>query len=88
MSLNEKCSESDNYQQQNYKTASQNSCAVLAEMGPQIQWVQSYVTSDKIYCIYIAQNEYLLRQHAQQTGLPANKITAVATMIDPITAEE
>ncbi len=67
--------------------ASQNSCGVLTEMGPQIQWVQSYVTDDKIYCVYIAQNEDQVRQHTQQTGFPANKISAVAAVIDPTTAE-
>jgi hypothetical protein len=67
--------------------ASRNSCGVLTEMGPQIQWVQSYVTGDKIYCVYIAQNEELVRQHAQQAGFPANKISAVAVVIDPTTAE-
>ena len=67
--------------------ASQNSCGVLTEMGPQIQWVQSYVTDDKIYCVYIAQNEDQVRQHAQQTGLPANKISAITAIIDPTTAE-
>ncbi len=67
--------------------ASQNSCGVLTEMGPQIQWVQSYVTADKIYCVYIAPDEEQVRQHAQQAGLPANKISAVVTMIDPTTAE-
>ena len=67
--------------------ASQNSCTVLQELGPQIQWLHSYVTDDKIYCVYIAQNEELVRQHAQQAGFPANKISAVATVIDPTTAE-
>jgi hypothetical protein len=67
--------------------ASQNSCAVLQELGPQIQWVQSYVTGDKVYCVYIAPNEEMVRQHAQQAGLPANKISAVARVIDPTTAE-
>ena len=67
--------------------ASQNSCGVLTEMGPQIQWVQSYVTGDKIYCVYVAQNEEQVLQHAQQAGFPANKISAVAVMIDPTTAE-
>ena len=69
------------------QAVSQNSRGVLAEMGPQIQWVESYVTGDKIYCIYIAHSADLLRQHAQQTGLPANKISAVAAIIDPTTAE-
>ena len=67
--------------------ASQNSCGVLTEMGPQIQWVQSYVTDDKIYCVYIAKNEEMVRQHAQQAGFPANNISAVAAIIDPTTAE-
>ncbi len=67
--------------------ASQNSCNVLAELGSQIQWVHSYVTDDKVYCVYIAENEELIRQHAQQTGAPANRISAVTTVIDPSTAE-
>ena len=67
--------------------ASQNSCSVLQELGPQIQWVQSYVTDDKIYCVYIAQNENLVRQHAQQAGFPANRVSEVKTIIDPTTAE-
>jgi hypothetical protein len=67
--------------------ASQNSNGVLAEMGPQIQWVESYVTGDKIYCIYIAQNEDLVRQHAQQAGFPANRVSAVVAVINPTTAE-
>ncbi|MCB9103331.1 MAG: DUF4242 domain-containing protein [Anaerolineales bacterium] len=67
--------------------AAQNSCAVLQELGPQIQWVQSYVTDDKIYCVYIAQNENLVRQHAQQAGFPANRVSEVKTIIDPTTAE-
>lgn len=66
--------------------ASQNSCGVLQELGPQIQWVQSYVTDDKIYCVYIAQNENLVRQHAQQAGFPANRVSEVKTIIDPTTA--
>ena len=67
--------------------AAQNSCAVLQELGPQIQWVQSYVTDDKIYCVYIAQNENLVRQHAQQAGFPANRVSEVKTIIDPTTAK-
>ena len=69
------------------QAASQNSCGVLREMGPQIQWVQSYVTDDKIYCIYIAPDEDAVRQHAQQTGLPANRISRIRTVIYPTTAE-
>ena len=67
--------------------ASQNSYSVLAELGPQIQWVESYVTDDKVYCVYIAENEELIRQHAQQTGAPANRISAVKTILDPTSAE-
>lgn len=66
---------------------SQKSCAVLTKMGPQIQWVQSYVTGDKIYCVYIAPNEAAVREHAQSGGFPANRISEVTTMIDPTTAE-
>lgn len=67
--------------------ASQNSCRVLSEMGSQIQWVQSYVTGDKIYCVYIAPTEETVRQHADKSGLPANRISAVTAIIDPTTAE-
>lgn len=66
---------------------SQKSCSVLKEMGPQIQWVQSYVTDDKIYCVYIAPDEAAVRAHAQKGGFPANKVSRVRTMIDPTTAE-
>jgi len=66
---------------------SQNSCGVLNIMGPQIQWVQSFVTGDKIYCVYIAPNEELIREHARQGGFPANRISAVRAVIDPTTAE-
>ena len=69
------------------KGISQTSCGVLSTMGPQIQWVQSYVTDDKIYCVYIAPNEEMVREHAQQGGFPANSVARVATMIDPTTAE-
>ena len=67
--------------------AAQGSCAVIARMGPQIQWVESYVTSDKIYCVYIAPDEATVRQHAGQAGLPANHVSEVTTIIDPTTAE-
>ena len=67
--------------------ASQNSCGVLTEMGSQIQWVQSYVTADKIYCVYIAPNEEMVKQHADKAGFPANRISAVTAVIDPTTAE-
>ena len=66
---------------------SQTSCNVLNSMGPQIQWVQSQVTDDKIYCTYIAPNEEMVRQHAEQGGFPANKISEVRAVIDPTTAE-
>ena len=66
---------------------SAKSCGVLRNLGPTIQWVQSYVTDDKIYCVYIAPNEALVREHASQGGFPANKVSEVRTMIDPTTAE-
>lgn len=66
---------------------SQKSCSVLRNLGPAIQWVQSFVTDDKIYCIYIAPNEEIIREHARQGGFPANRISAVRSVIDPTTAE-
>lgn len=66
---------------------SQKSCGVLTSMGPQIQWVQSYVTGDKIYCVYIAPNADQVREHARQGGFPANSVSEVKTIIDPTTAE-
>ena len=69
------------------KAISQTSCGVLSKMGPQIQWLQSYVTGDKIYCVYIAPNEEVVREHAQMGGFPANRVSEVATVIDPTTAE-
>jgi hypothetical protein len=69
------------------KAISQKSCSVLNKLGPQIQWIQSYVTGDKIYCVYRAPNEAMVREHAQQGGFPANKISEITTMIDPSTAE-
>jgi hypothetical protein len=69
------------------KAVSQTSCGVLREMGPQIQWLQSYVTDDKIYCVYIAPDEETVRKHAQKGGFPANRISQVRSMIDPTTAE-
>jgi hypothetical protein len=62
------------------------SCGVLSKQGSQIQWVHSYVAGDKIYCIYNAANEELIREHAKQSGFPANRITEVANIIDPVTA--
>ena len=69
------------------KAISQTSCGVLSKMGPQIQWVNSYVTTDKIYCVYIAPNEEMVREHALQGGFPANKVSLVSAIIDPATAE-
>jgi len=72
---------------QELQAISQKSCGVLRSMGPQIQWVQSYVTDDKIYCVYNAPDEATVRKHAQQGGFPANSVARVRSMIDPITAE-
>lgn len=69
------------------RAISQTSCGVLNRLGPQIQWVESYVTADKVYCVYIALNEELLREHARLGGFPANKISEVNAVIDPTTAE-
>jgi len=69
------------------KAISQTSCGVLSKMGPQIQWVNSYVTTDKIYCVYIAPNEEMIREHANQGGFPANSISEISRIIDPTTAE-
>lgn len=69
------------------KAASQTSCSVLRELGPEIQWVHSYVTDNKIYCVYRAPNEEIIREHAQRGGFPANKISQVRNMISPTTAE-
>ncbi len=66
---------------------SQTSCGVLSELGPRIQWLHSYVTGDKIYCVYIAPNEEMVREHATRGGFPANSIAEVKTIIDPTTAE-
>ena len=73
---------------QELQRISQTSCGVLQKMGPQIQWVQSYVTGDKIYCVYIAPSEEMIREHASQGGFPANRISEIKSMIDPTTAEE
>jgi hypothetical protein len=68
------------------QAVSQKSCGVLRRMGPQIQWVHSYVTDDKIYCVYIAENEAQVREHAAQGGFPANRVSEVRAVIDPTTA--
>lgn len=67
---------------------SQKSCGVLQKLGPQVQWLESFVTDDKIYCVYIAPNEEMVREHARQGGFPANRISAVRYVIGPTTAEE
>jgi hypothetical protein len=69
------------------KAISQTSCGVLSKMGPEIQWVHSYVTNDKIYCVYNAANEEMVREHAKLGGFPANSVSQVSTIIDPVTAE-
>jgi len=69
------------------QAAAQKSCAVLQKLGTDIQWVQSYITDDKVYCVYIARDEEIVREHAKQGGFPANRISKVRTIIDPSTAE-
>jgi len=76
-----------NLSPQELQAISQKSCGVLGSMGPQIQWQHSYVTGDKIYCVYIAPNEQLVREHARQGGFPANRVSEVKRVIDPTTAE-
>jgi hypothetical protein len=65
----------------------QTSCGDLQKMGPQIQWVKSYVTGDKVYCVYIAPNEEMVREHAKQGGFPANRVSEIKSVFDPTTAE-
>lgn len=72
---------------QELQAISQKSCSVIDKLGPQIQWQHSYVTGDKVYCVYIAPNEELVREHARQGGFPANRVSEVATIIDPVSAE-
>ncbi|MEK6289185.1 MAG: DUF4242 domain-containing protein [Acidobacteriota bacterium] len=72
---------------QELQAISQTSCGVLQKMGADIQWLHSYVTGDKIYCVYIAPNEEMIRAHAQQGGFPANRISEIKSIIDPTTAE-
>ena len=72
---------------QQLQAISQKSCSVLREMGPQVQWIQSYVTDEKIYCVYIAPDEAAIRKHAQQGGFPANRVSRIRAMMDPTTAE-
>jgi hypothetical protein len=72
---------------QDLKGISQKSCSVLNDMGPKIQWIQSYVTDNKVYCIYQAPDEKTVREHAERGGFPANSVLKVSTVIDPSTAE-
>jgi hypothetical protein len=76
-----------NATQQEVQTISQKSCSVLNKLGPTIQWLHSYVTADKIYCVYQAPNEKMIREHAEQGGFPANRVSEVRSVIDPTTAE-
>jgi hypothetical protein len=75
------------WNEEQLKAASQTSCGVIKDLGPEIEWLHSYVTGDKIYCVYKAANEELIREHAKQGGFPANKISEVHGMISPATAE-
>jgi hypothetical protein len=77
-----------NMSPQELQAVAQKSCSVLQNLGPQIQWLHSYVTGDKIYCVYIAPSEDMIRAHAQQGGFPANRISEIKAIIDPTTAEE
>ena len=72
---------------QELQAISQKSCGVLSKLGPQIQWVHSYVTEDKVYCVYVAPNSEVVREHARQGGFPANRISQIRSVIDPTTAE-
>lgn len=72
---------------QDFQGIAQKSCNVLRNLGPKIQWVESYVADDKVYCVYIAANEEIIREHARQGGFPANRISEIRRMIDPTTAE-
>jgi len=72
---------------QEIQAVSQKSCGVLRTLGPQVQWLQSYVTADKVYCVYVAPSEAAIQEHARQVGLPANRISRVASVIDPTSAE-
>ncbi len=69
------------------RSIAQKSCQVLQEMGPQIQWIESYVTADKLYCVYVAPSEAMIREHASRGGFPANQISEIKRVIDPTTAE-
>jgi hypothetical protein len=73
---------------QQLQAVSEKSCSVLRNLGPEIQWVHSYVTGDKIYCVYIAPNEQMVREHARLGGFPANRVSEIKSIIDPTTAEK
>lgn len=73
--------------QEELRAISQKSCSVLNRLGPRIQWVESYVTDDKVYCVYVAPDEAMVRQHAEEGGFPANRISEIKSVIDPTTAE-
>jgi hypothetical protein len=77
-----------NFSQQEMQAAAQKSCGVLSQLGPQIQWLESYVTDDKLYCVYIAPNEEMVREHARRGGFPANRVSEIKSVIDPTMAEE
>jgi hypothetical protein len=77
-----------NLTQEQLQEISQKSCNVLDELGPKIQWVESFVTEDKIYCVYIAPNKGIIKQHAEMGGFPANRIEEIKNVINPVTAEE
>jgi hypothetical protein len=74
--------------QQQLQAVSEKSCSVLRNLGSEIQWVHSYVTGDKIYCVYIAPNEQIVREHARLGGFPANRVSEIKSVIDPTTAEK
>jgi hypothetical protein len=76
-----------NLSSEQLQAISQKSCGILREMGPAIQWVESYVTDDRIYCVYVAPDEDAVRKHAQQGGFPANRVSQIRSVIDPTTAE-
>lgn len=76
-----------NLTEKELQAISQKSCGVLRNLGPQVQWLHSYVTQDKIYCVYIAPDEHSVREHARQGGFPANRVSEIRTTIDPTTAE-
>jgi hypothetical protein len=71
-----------------FQTIAQRSCGVLRELGPSVQWVESYVTQDKVYCVYVAPDEAAVREHARRGGFPADRVARVTRMIDPTTAEQ